>query len=216
MNKDKKQLDKKELKVADKVADELLIRKKEHVLIWLLLLILVFLSAFFPALVFSRIGYHSLPVDNYIQKGSVLFSFEEGSRNIEIVDAIPTTDSVGKAMTKDNEYFNFRVAIDAKNNSEENITYEISLSPSKKTLDPKYVRIYLVEDGKEILINGKSVNNFSELPDSSIREGSKLLYKNTIKGNTNKSYVFKMWLSDKYEIKDVKEIFSCFVNVDAY
>ncbi|MDD5979656.1 MAG: hypothetical protein PUC23_00905 [bacterium] len=216
MDKNDRSFDKKELKIADKVADELLIRRKEHILIWLFLLILVLLCSFFPALVFSRIGYHSLPVDNYIQEGKVLFSFEEGSRNIEIVDATPTSDLVGKSMTKDNEYFKFRVAITSKSKKKTKITYEISLTPNITTLDPKYVRIYLVEDGKEILINGKSVNNFSELSDSTIREGSKLLYKNTVTGKINKTYTFKMWLSDKYELKDIEETFSCFVNVDAY
>ncbi len=216
MNKIDKEFDKKELKIADKVADELLIRKKEHILIWLFLLILVLLCSFFPALVFSRIGYHSLPVDNYIQDGNVLFSFEEGSRNIEITDAIPTSDYVGKAMKKDNEYFIFRVAVTSKSTTNKKITYEISLTPNKMTLDPKYVRIYLLEEGKEILINGKSVNNFSELSDSSIREGSKLLYKKTINSESNKTYTFKMWLSDKYELKDIEETFSCYVNVDAY
>ena len=53
MNKFNNDFDKKELKIADKVADELLIKKREHVLIWLFLLVLVFLCAFFPSLIFS-------------------------------------------------------------------------------------------------------------------------------------------------------------------
>ena len=37
MDKINKKLEKDELKLADKVADELLIRKREHILIWLFL-----------------------------------------------------------------------------------------------------------------------------------------------------------------------------------
>ena len=216
MSKVNEKFDKKQLKVADKVADDLLIRKKEHILIWLFLLILVFLCAFFPSLIFSRIGYHSKPVDNYIQEGHVLFSFEEGSRNIEIIDAIPTNDSIGKAQAEDGEYFKFRVAVSTQQKKSIKVTYEISLTPKIQTLDPKYVRIYLLEEGKEILINGKSVNNFSDLPNSSIRQNSKLLFKKVVNNNSNKTYTFKMWLSDEYELKEEKESFSCYVNVDAY
>ena len=216
MNKINEKFDKKQLKIADKVADELLIRRKEHTLIWLLLLILVFMCAFFPSLIFSRIGYHSKPVDNYIHKGHVLFSYEEGSRNIEIIDAIPTSDRVGKAQAEEGDYFKFRVAIATKNKKSMKVTYEISLTPRIQTLDSSYVRIYLLENGKEILINGKAVNNFSDLPNSSIRDNSKVLLKKTINESSNKSYTFKMWLSDKYELKETKESFSCYVNVDAY
>jgi len=216
MNKINREFEKDELKLADKVANELLIRRKEHILIWLFLLILVFLCAFFPSLIFSRIGYHSKPVDNYIQEGHVLFSFEEGSRNIEIIDALPTSDYVGKAQTEDGSYFKFGVGISTKQKNSIKVTYEISLTPNIQTLDPKYVRVYLLEEGKEILINGKSVNNFSDLPDSTIRKGSKLLFKKTINNNINKSYTFKMWLSDKYELKEFKETFSCYLNIDAY
>lgn len=217
MNKFNKDFDKKELKIADKVADELLIKKREHVLIWLFLLVLVFLCAFFPSLIFSRIGYHSKPVDNYIQEGHVLFSFEEGSRNIEIIDALPTNDYVGKANTEDGSYFKFSVAVSThQKNGSLKVTYEISLTPKIQTLDPKYVRVYLLEEGKEILINNKSVNSFKDLPNSTIREGSKLLFKKTINNNSNKSYTFKMWLSDEYELKETKETFSCYVNIDAY
>lgn len=205
-----------ELKIADKVADELLIRRKEHILIWLFLLILVFLCAFFPSLIFSQLGYHSKPVDNYIHEGHVLFSYEEGSRNIEIVDAMPISDSVGKAMTEDGTYFTFGVAISTSKKDSMKVTYEISLTPNIQTLDPKYVRVYLLEEGKEIIVNGKSVRSFSELPNSTIREGSKLLFKKTFNNNTNKSYTFKMWLSDEYEIKEFKETFSCYLNIDAY
>lgn len=216
MNKINKKFEKDELKLADKVADELLIRRKEHILIWLFLLILVFLCAFFPSLIFSRIGYHSKPVDNFIQEGHVLFSFEEGSRNIEIIDAMPTSDNVGKATTEDGTYFKFGIAVSTSKKGSVKVTYEVSLTPKIQTLDPKYVRVYLLEEGKEILLNGKSVNSFSELPNSTLREGSKLLFKKTINNNINKSYTFKMWLSDKYEIKDVKETFSCYLNIDAY
>ena len=145
-----------------------------------------------------------------------MFSFEEGSRGILIEDALPTADSIGKSMAEEGDYFKFRIGVDSDFKKQSKITYEISLTPEIQTLDAENVRIYFLEDGKEVLLNGKSVNNFSELEDSKIREGSKLLFKNTITSSINKSYTFKMWLSDKYELDEIKRSFSCYVNVDAY
>lgn len=211
------EFNKKDLKVADKVADEILIRKKDtNVFLWVLLILLVLLVSFFSLLIFSNFSIHDPYVDNYIQTGSILFSFEEGNRAINIDNALPTSDDIGKQNFKEGEYFTFGAATSIKSKKQSKITYEISLTPNITTLDSKYVRIYLLEDGKEILINNRSVNNYADLPNSSIRPNSKVLYKTTVLSDSRKAYTFKMWLSKDYELDEVKRIFSCYVNVDAY
>lgn len=211
------EFNKNDLKVADKVADEILIRKKDtNVFLWVLLILLVLLVSFFSLLIFSNFSIHDPYVDNYIQTGSILFSFEEGNRAINIDNALPTSDDIGKQNFKEGEYFTFGVATSIKSKKQSKITYEISLTPNITTLDSKYVRIYLLEDGKEILINNRSVNNYADLPNSSIRPNSKVLYKTTVLSDSRKAYTFKMWLSKDYELDEVKRIFSCYVNVDAY
>ena len=211
------EFNKKDLKVADKVADEILIRKKDtNVFLWVLLILLVLLVSFFSLLIFSNFSIHDPYVDNYIQTGSILFSFEEGNRAINIDNALPTSDDIGKQNFKEGENFTFGVATSIKSKKQSKITYEISLTPNITTLDSKYVRIYLLEDGKEILINNRSVNNYADLPNSSIRPNSKVLYKTTVLSDSRKAYTFKMWLSKDYELDEIKKTFSCYVNVDAY
>ena len=80
----------------------------------------------------------------------------------------------------------------------------------------KYVRVMLLENGKEVLINGNSVNYFSDLKKSNLRSNAKLLYKKEITSEIIASYVFKMWVGENYRLDTVKRTFSCFVNIDAY
>ncbi len=219
-----REFDQKERKIADKVAEEILIReKKQRLFVWLFLLIFVLLLSFFSSLVFTKIAYHGQNIGDgidssqtYTQSGFVLFSYEEGTNSINIEGALPVADAVGKAMSNSNEYFKFGVLIKINSEKQTKITYEISLTPKNQTLDSKYIRVYLLDGTEEVLVNGNSVNNFSTLHDSTIRDNSKILYKNSTSEEIYKSYTFKMWVSEDYELKENAESFSCYVNVDAY
>lgn len=211
------ELNDKERQIADKVANEILIReKKQRLFLWLFLLLFIVLFSFFSSLVFSKIAYYGKSNQNYIQSGSVLFAYEEGTNFINISGALPVQDEVGKTMNKPNEYFEFSLSIVPSSDKQTSITYEISLLQLQNTLDSKYVRVYLLEDGKEVNINNNVVNTFYSLPNSTIRSNSKLLYKTTINSQISKTYIFKMWLDKDYELKYEPESFSCYVNIDAY
>ena len=206
-----------ERQVADIVAYEILQKeKKEKHMIWLFLFLFVLLVFSFSYFLFSKVIVFSDSRIEYKQNGSILFSYEEGTNAINIVEALPTVDSLGKTLSAKNEYFIFRVAVEVNSSEQSEVTYEISLRPEYGTLDPKYVRVYLLKNGNEVLINNKAVNNFNDLVNSTIRDGSKFLYKTTVSKSANDVYTFKMWVSDKYELDEVKRTFKCYVDVDAY
>lgn len=213
----KKKLELDELEVADTVADEILIKKKEEkkmILFFLLLFILlVFVLSY---LIFSRFAIFSKNTENVIQAGSIVFSYEEGSNKINIQDAEAVSDEVGKQLSGSNSDFEFNVAIKIDSKIQPKLTYEISLTQKEGSLDAKYVRVMLLENGKEVLINGNSVNYFSDLKKSNLRSNAKLLYKKEITSEIIASYVFKMWVGENYRLDTVKRTFSCFVNIDAY
>lgn len=213
-----KEYNEKELELADQVADELLIREKRiNVFIWLFLLIFVLLLSVFSALVFAKVGYIGRVEDNYIKEGSVLFSYEEGDRTINIVDAMPTPDDVGKKISGDNESFTFSIAAKSKTTQKPSFTYEISLTPKTVTLDPKYVRVYLLEGNKEVKTYGHIVNSFTDLSKSQLREdGSRLLFKETLQKDFTKTFTIKVWLDENYNLPTNPQTFSFYVNVDAY
>ena len=213
----KKSLNKTETLVADVVADEILAREQqEKKVVLLFLLFFVLLVFIFSYFIFSKFALYSKNEENSIQSGSILFSYEEGTNHINIKNAAPVTDEVGKKSTNNEDFFEFNVAIKLKSKKQTKVTYEISLTQKEGTLDSKYVRVMLLEDGKEIPINGNNVNTFSDLGFSTIRPDSRFLYRKEITSEIVSTYVFKMWVGNNYEIDSISRTFSCFVNIDAY
>lgn len=154
------------------------------------------------------------PIDPTI--GSVLFSFNEGSNYINMNNVLPTSDAVGKKLTGDKEYFDFNVSAKIKE-KKGSIVYEISLVPiAGNTIKQSDVRVNLTENGKEVSVLDSKVNNFSSLPNSSYRNGAKVIYRNVVNSNFSGDYVFRMWLSSKANIGSKPLSFACKVVVDAY
>ena len=209
------------VEVADFAAEELLekVDKKDKKFILLLILLLTCLIFLVSSLSYSLFNvYHHNHGDNTINVGSVLFSFDQGNNFIELKDAFPVDDEVGKNLSGKNEYFDFVVSVGfSKKVKKKEITYQISLLPLvSNTLEQQYVRINLLENGKDVLINGSDVVNFSDLKDSKIRNGAKVLYSNTVRENEVNKYVFRMWVSQKYRVDSVSRTFKVLVGIDAY
>ncbi len=214
----KKDLTIDEVAVADDVADGILQTEEKHGKFYFifLLLLLVFLIFLVSSLSFALLGTFEKNV-NTISTGSILFSYEENGNNISISNMYPTADNLGMNLSGDKEYFDFSVSAQvSENNKKRMITYEISLVPDvNNTLDSKYVRVNLSETSQNIIDKG-TVSNFSDLPDSKIRVGAKVLYTKQIESSYSADYVFRMWLSDKYSLNSSRNTFKCYVTVDAY
>lgn len=188
---------------------------KKKLVYFELIMFMLFLFAS-SVFLFSKIFFHSKPVDNYVMSGFVIFSYEEATNGVNLVDAYPVSDEVGKSNNKKGEYFDFSVGVSFKNSRIKNITYEISLTPLTSSLEYKYVKINLIENGKEVLINDKKVSRISELKASSIRKDSYFLRKVTVDKYAINKYTFRMWLSSDYELDGTNKTFRCIINVDAY
>lgn len=151
-----------------------------------------------------------------IKPGTILFSFDEGSSYIDIADAYPMYDSVGKTLSGDKEFFDFNISVDYSGKSSP-ITYEISAVPVKgNTLDENDIRMYLTEDGRKASINSKEVNSFSKLPDSKFNKNGKVIFKRTVKSDYSAGYVFRMWIDSKAELNTVVRKFGCKIVVNGY
>lgn len=147
---------------------------------------------------------------------SVFFSFNEKSNYINMSNVYPTKDSVGMKLTGDKEYFDFNVNAGVKNKKGV-IVYEISLVPvGNNTIKPSDVRVYLTENGKDVSILDKNVNNFSDLPNSDYRNGAKVIYKKRVSRSFSGNYVFRMWLSSNAEVSSKTLRFGCKIVVDAH
>ena len=161
----------------------------------------------------------NVPSNNFgnVSAGSVLFSFNEGSNYINMVDVYPMADDLGKKLTGNNQYFDFNVSAVFNNVKSGKLVYEISLVPvSGNTIDSDDVRVYLTENGKSVSILKSDINDFNDLPDSKFHSGGKVIYKKYVTKNFYGNYVFRMWLSYDASVSDVAERFGCKVAVDAY
>ncbi len=207
--------------IADAVAEEIIEqddKEKKRFLIFLLIFIicLIFLIS---SISFAMFGHHhSGSHDNVIDTGSVLFSFNEGSNYIEILNAYPISDQIGKNYSGDKQYFDFSVSVGfSKKVKNKNLNYEVSLIPlNNNTLDDKYIRVYLTKNGKDISINEKIVNNFSDLDKSIKYKNGKVLITENVKKNTINNYRLRLWLSDKYEVTNKSLVFKCKVAIATY
>lgn len=189
---------------------------KNKVLILLIILLILLMLLFIP-IGFAVYGTFTKNI-NTVQTGSVLFSYEESSKSIKINNMFPIIDDVGKKLSGDGEYFNFTISAkvtDAKKVN--NLQYQISLTPdSSNTLEEEYVRVYLKENGNDVTINGNVVNNFSDLSDSKVRSGSKVLMTKDVDSDFVANYSFRMWLSRDYNPNKINKTFKCYVSVDAF
>ena len=149
----KDSLNNEELKVADKVADEILQKEEqEQKRLLLFVLIFVLLTLFVSFAGFSLFKIKQGSNNNIINAGAVAFSYSERTNAISMINTYPMTDEVGKKLSGIGEYFEFTISTRIESAKISNITYEITLTPieNENTLDEKYVRVYLEEDGKAV------------------------------------------------------------------
>lgn len=208
-------------KVADKVADELLskdFKSDKRFLIFLLIFVML-LTFLISSVSFAILNsYNQGSSNNTINAGSVLFSFNEDSNYIKILDASPTKDEVGKTFTSPNHYFDFSVSVGySRKAKKEKLNYEISLVPlSGNTLSSSYVRVYLTENDKDVILTDSVISNFSDLKDSKIKEGAKVLLHREVNSSMVNNYRLRLWLSDKYELSEKALEFKCKVAINTY
>lgn len=215
-------LDNDERDLADKVADEILQKDEEdkkRLLIFVFIFVLLTLFVSFTG--FSLFKIKQGTNNNIINAGAVLFSFNEKSNVINMQNTYPMTDEIGKKLSGDGEYFEFTISTKIESNEIKRLTYEITLTPieTSNTLDEKYVRVYLEEDGKAVSINKNEVNSFKSLPDSTLdlrKNDSKQLYKKTVSSGALHTYKFRMWVDEDYNVDNVSRVFKCYLYVDAY
>lgn len=191
-----------------------------------ILLICIFTGVSYAIFTYFGIG----KTNNVIQTGRVVFSYSDangGGNGIQIEDAVPISDDLGKLLTGEREYFDFSVSASTTHS---NLAYEIAvLKDDKSTLKDEYVKIYLTtfEGNKEVeteptVTNGKVVT-YSDLKDTnnSLLSG-KTVYHGTVSAGEvsyGRKFRLRMWIKvpESEEIYDeiLDQFFTLRVNVAA-
>lgn len=186
-------------------------RKRVIILITLLLLLLVIVfMVSYSIFSYTKKG----DTDNTITTGKIKFLYTENTgvgNGINISDAFPVSDTVGKSYSTENYVFDFKVTASVPNNVE--LPYEVTARmASASTLPSNLVKIYLVErqGNTEIeaplTVNNGVVKKYSELNNTSLEVGTnpdgsavteKTIYTSKASGkNYEKDFRLRMWISE--------------------
>lgn len=168
--------------------------------------------------------------NNVIQTGRVVFSYSDangGINGINIENAFPISDDLGKIQFGPSEYFDFTVSSSTTNT---NLMYEIvALKDENSTLAEEHVKLYLTsfEGDNEVETpltsqNGIPTYNMLKDTDNTLLTGKTLYYGDVKAGEVayGKKFRLRMWVTvpnelnyDFTTINDKK--FSVRVNVAA-
>lgn len=212
------------LKIADDVALEILHpeEKNNRTFIFLVLVLLILLTSLVSFICFSIADRFNDVKDNTITTGSVVFSFNDSRKYINMIDVYPIPDDVGTKLNGKGEMYEFSVSEKyygkphgGKKTKYAN--YEVSLIlDEKNTISPQYIKIYLLKNGKEAKINDKTINRVFDLPKSKVRKNGYTLIRNKVDRDSYDQYVFRMWLSTDYNVDNVSRVFKCYIGIDSY
>ena len=195
-------------------------KKKALILsiIGLIGLIVVTIGITYAVFTYTKLG----TTDNTVTSGTLKFLYTENTgvkTGIQLTNALPISDTQGKALDGDNNVFDF--SIEATNTGTEAIPYEVTLrKKDTSTLAEENVKVYLTDRTEVTEKEELEPTNFNKLIQTNIDVGSeieKTIYNGSVDGNTTnykKDFRLRMWVDDTEDSGDIygKE-FTAMVNV---
>lgn len=158
--------------------------------------------------------------NNVITTGSIIFTYTETTNGINLQNAMPISDEVGKKLerSENNEgYFDFNVSCSLAGTAR--INYEVYATKLnvENPLSEEYVKMYLTDGTTDQPILGydNDVPTYYSLKDSTVASGSKTLYTGSFTNSGVQSFRLRMWLSDQYTVTDQSNDFKIKVNIKA-
>lgn len=155
---------------------------------------------------------------NSISTGTIMVSYTEPTNAINILDAMPMSDTDGKALSGAGKTFDFVVSTQASNAL--TVPYTITLTKEESsTLADNEVKVYLTKNGADVV----TPTLVSALSDASgTRAGSKVLYSTSDVFNTTSepaktsNYVLRMWVDSAVTVdSSSSKTYKAKVNVDS-
>lgn len=201
-------------------------KRKELLLLIILVFLLVFVVFSASLAVFSYLGKGQ--TYNSLQTGKLNFAYSDaigGSNGIYIDNAVPIPDNEGKKLFGNREYFDFVITASTTSSP---LSYEVIATKNDvSTLSDSDIKMYLTiingnnEIETPITSNNGVVSLYSELHDTnSVDFSGKSIYFETIDPlvqSYSKRFRLRMWIDDrKYDESYLTgKVFSIRVNVTA-
>ena len=188
-------------------------KKKNNLIVLILILSVITIFLGISLAVFQYFGTGS--TTNVIQTGRIVFSYSDADlgstldNNINITDALPTSDAAGKISLNSHEYFDFTITASTTSTD---IIYEIvAKKGDDSTLRDDTVKLYLteMEGALEIetpLTGGEVTPTYAELSDTTNPAlNGKTIYLGTVRAGEiayGKNFRLRMWLKDEVQTMD--------------
>ena len=162
------------------------------------ILVVAVVGISFAAFSYSKTG----TVANTITTGTITMSYSEPKNGINITNALPITDEVGKALKGDNNTFDFTVNATTSGNT--NISYAITaVKDTESDIPDAGVKVYLTSvngDDETAVFEPKLVSALSKTSShaSGATDGQYLLKEGNYTATTKEQYRLRMWVDENY------------------
>ena len=154
---------------------------------------------------------------NTISTGNIYLNYTEDTNGINITDAYPVADEVGRTLTNEDQYFDFTV--EASITGDVVAKYEIAAEKDvSSTLDNDDVKLYLekkVDDSYEEVMAPKNFTPLMESTELGTLAGTMLLDSATLDENSIVNYRLRMWVDEDTIIDEIPKSFSVRVSIKA-
>ena len=189
-------------------------------IIGLIGLVVITIGITYAIFTYTKLG----TTDNTVTSGTLKFLYTENTgvkTGIKLTNALPISDTQGKALDGDNNVFDF--SIEATNTGTEVIPYEVTLrKKDTSTLAEENIKVYLTDRTESQESSILEPTKYSELTQTSINVGNeieKTIYKSSVAGGEasyRKDFRLRMWIDETSNQDDINgKEFTAMVNVYA-
>ena len=179
----------------------------------IIILILAVIGVSYAAIFYSKTGEKV----NRVTTGTITMSYSENTNGINLTDAIPMTDEVGKSLNDENQYFDFTVSATMGGNVI--INYIITaVKDDGSTLPDSAVKVYLtnINSGNETQVLAPT--KLSDLQVTSLNkegapDGQFVLYNGNFNKTEARNYRLRMWVASDYVLPNISQTYNLRINV---
>ena len=183
------------------------------IIICVIVLILAVIGVSYAAVFYSKTGEKV----NRVTTGTITMSYSENTNGINLTDAYPMTDDIGRSLNDVNQYFDFTVNATIGGNTI--IDYVVTATKeADSTLPDNAVKVYLtsLNSGNESQI--LEPTKISELHITSQNaagapDGQFVLLNSTFSQTEARNYRLRMWVASDYVLPDFSQTYKLRVNV---
>ena len=175
------------------------------------ILVVAVVGISFAAFSYSKTG----TVANTITTGTITMSYSEPTNGINLTNALPITDTSGKALTGNNNTFDFTVAATVTGTT--TINYAITaVKGDGCTVADSGIKVYLTDQKDAQILAPTKVSALTTTASNNAAgapTGQYVLKTGSYSATTTESYRLRMWVADDYTAPSTEQKYILKVNV---